>query len=129
MSSPEHFKITASHGEYRPVGEVSFPEAIALMCAALTYARESHVGKLLVDTRGLGGFGPPSTLERFQLGRDCAEAAKGAVIAAVVAKEEMIDPQRFGVTVARNRAMQVEVFTDEAEARAWLQAAEAVPGH
>jgi hypothetical protein len=126
MGRPEHFQITGSQAEYRPVGQVTFREAIALMCGAIVHARESRVGKMLVDTRGLGGFPPPTTMERFELGKECADAANGAVIVAVVAKEEMIDPKRFGVVVARNRAMTVEVFTDEPAALAWLLAAEAV---
>jgi len=32
----------------------------------------------------------------------------------------MIDPQKFGVTVALNRGLICDVFTTEAEAIAWL---------
>lgn len=124
MPTPEHFKIAADHAEYRPVGAVNFHEAIALLVVAITYARETGGKKLLIVSTGLTGFGPPTTLERFQLGKDCADAAQGAVIVALVTQAEMIDPQHFGRTVARNRRLLVDVFTTEAEALAWLLAQE-----
>jgi len=34
----------------------------------------------------------------------------------------MIDREKFGVTVAANRSLTSNVFTTEAEARAWLDA-------
>jgi hypothetical protein len=33
----------------------------------------------------------------------------------------LIDPARFGVTLARNRGLMLDVFTSEAEALAWLR--------
>jgi hypothetical protein len=40
----------------------------------------------------------------------------------MVARAEMIDPRKFGVTVAANRGLMSDIFTTEAEARAWLDA-------
>jgi hypothetical protein len=40
----------------------------------------------------------------------------------MVARAEMIDPQKFGVTVAALRGLVSNVFTTEVEARAWLDA-------
>jgi hypothetical protein len=40
---------------------------------------------------------------------------------AVLGSEEIIDPQRFGESVARNRGMESKVTTDPAEAAAWLE--------
>jgi hypothetical protein len=39
----------------------------------------------------------------------------------MVARPDMIDPQKFGVTVARNAGLTGEVSESEEEARAWLQ--------
>lgn len=39
---------------------------------------------------------------------------------AMVARPEMIDPERFGVTFAANRGLVGGVFVSEAEAVAWL---------
>jgi hypothetical protein len=38
----------------------------------------------------------------------------------------MIDPRKFGVTVARNRGLVSNIFTTEAEARVWLDAKKGV---
>jgi len=126
MSPPDHFEIVGDYAHFRPVGEVTFPEALALMRGAITHARECGIRKLLAASTGLTGYPPPNTLERFQLGKECAEAARGAVAVALITKAEMIDPRRFGVTVARNRSMVVDVFTTEAEALAWLLTVETV---
>ena len=40
---------------------------------------------------------------------------------AFVACPEHIDPQKFGVLVARNRGEQAEAFTTEEQAVAWLK--------
>jgi hypothetical protein len=124
MHPPDHFEIAGDYAHFRPVGQVTFQEAIALMRDAITHARECGVKKLLAVSTGLTGYPPPSTLERFQLGKECAVAAQGVVAVALVAPAEMIDPQRFGVTVARNRNMLVDVFTTETDALAWLLAVE-----
>jgi hypothetical protein len=50
-----------------------------------------------------------------------AAAAQGLVKVAVVTKPEMIDAQKFGVTVAANHGLALDVFTSEEEALAWLQ--------
>jgi hypothetical protein len=120
MSSPHHLQVRDSYAHYRPVGEINLEQGIALMRAAIAFARESRIGRLLVDTTGLYGFPPPTTLERFELGKQCAEEAKQCVVVACVAKEEMIDPKRFGVTVARNRELNTDVFTDAIAALTWL---------
>jgi hypothetical protein len=38
----------------------------------------------------------------------------------MVARAEMIDPEKFGVTVAAMRGLASNIFATEAEARAWL---------
>jgi hypothetical protein len=51
-----------------------------------------------------------------------ADEASGGVRLAMVARAEMIDPEKFGVTVAANRGLVSNIFTTELEARAWLDA-------
>ena len=43
---------------------------------------------------------------------------------AVVTYPEMIDPEKFGVTVASNIGFVSDVFTSEAEALTWLRTLE-----
>jgi hypothetical protein len=40
----------------------------------------------------------------------------------MVARAELIDPQKFGVTVSANRGLVSNIFTTEGEALAWLDA-------
>jgi hypothetical protein len=89
-------------------------------CEAITQAREAGHRKLLINTVLVTGFPPPSTVQRYALGEACAAAGRSAVQVAMVARPEMIDPDRFGMIVARNRGLFADVFTTEAEARAWL---------
>lgn len=120
MDTPEHFTLADGHACYRPVGQVTLQEGINLVSIAITYARQQSIPRLLVDTTGLTGIDPPTTLERFVLGGQFARAAQGEVKTAFVARQDLIDPKKFGLTVARNRGMIAEVFTDLNEAIAWL---------
>ena len=76
---------------------------------------------MLVVTTGLIGFPPPTLMERFDFAVQWAGAAEAGICVAVVARPEMIDPHKFGVTVARNRGLIADVFTSEADALAWLE--------
>ena len=120
MDIPEHFEMAEGYACHRPVGQVSLQEAIDLISRAIAFSRDHQIRRLLVNATGLTGFEPPGTWERFWLATQFAEAARSAVKVALVTRAEMIDPQRFGVTVARNRGLLAQVFTSEGEAWAWL---------
>jgi hypothetical protein len=72
-------------------------------------------GRVLLDARGVGG--EVSTPDRFDIG---AASARIPAKLALIAQAHMIDPERFGETVARNRGADHRVFATEAEAVAWL---------
>lgn len=116
------FVIEEGRGRYRPAGTVSFDAAVALVRVAIASARANQVRDLLVDTTELFGFPSPDTFERFLAAVAWSDEARGGVRLAMVARSEMIDPQRFGVTVAANRGLVSNIFTTETEARAWLDA-------
>jgi hypothetical protein len=120
MDKPEFFEHTDGYARYAPIGDESLSQTISLVSAAITYARLNKITKLLINVTKLTGFGPPTTMERFTLGGQFARAAQGAVKVAMLCKAEMIDPEKFGVTVAVNRGLVVEVFATEKEALAWL---------
>ena len=121
MNTPEHFEIAAGYACYRPVGEVSLQKAIDWVSTVITFAIDQQITKLLIDSTKLTGIEPPLAWERFRMGERFAHAARGSAIKVVlVARPEMIDPERFGMTVARNRGLLANVFTSEAEALAWL---------
>ena len=119
---PDHFVVEEGRGLYRPAGTVSFEEAVALVSAAIAAARRNRARELLVDTTALTGFPSPDIFERFLAAVEWANEAKGGVRLAMVARAGLIHPQKFGVLVAANRGLSSNIFTTEAEARAWLGA-------
>ena len=121
MSDLLHFQSLADHAEYRPVAHVTLREAIQMVTAAINHAREQQQRNLLVDITGLTGFGSPSLGERYFFIEEWARAARAYVRLGMVARPEMIDPGRFGITVAANNNQTVEVFTSCEEALRWLR--------
>jgi hypothetical protein len=114
------FVVEGNHAVYRPVGCVSFDEAVNRVRAAISCARSKEVRNLLVNTTAWTGFDSPDTFQRFLAASEWAEAARFDVRLAIVARAELIDPERFGVIVARNRGLVNNIFTSEVEARDWL---------
>jgi len=117
---PEHLEIGEGHAVHRPEGNLAFQDALDLLSGAVVYCRENGIRRLLIDIRKLTGFGPVGTAERFRFGERLARDAQGAVKIAFVANPEILDPNRFGMTVARNRGMFSNAFTSESEAWKWL---------
>jgi hypothetical protein len=120
LSPTKFLTFTDGYACYRPVKRTTFNEAVEMACAAITYARDNRIDRLLVDATQLTGFPPPSTFDRFELACKIAEIRPLTVKIAVVALPEYIDPQKFGVTVASNRGVRTDVFTTRDTALAWL---------
>jgi hypothetical protein len=121
MDAPEFFQLADGYAVYRPVANLSLPQVIDRVSETISYSVKEKIPKLLVDTTQLSGLTPPLTWDRFRMGERFARAARGAAIKVVlVALPEMVDPNRFGVTVARNRGLLANVFTAEPPALAWL---------
>lgn len=74
---------------------------------------------MLVDLREVTSV-RMSDMDRYDVGVLAARESVGAPIA-MVASEEFVDPRRFGEVVARNRGLNVRVFTDMDEATTWLR--------
>ena len=121
MSELKDFEIVGDHAEYRPTGELLLEQATRLIASGIAFARERQVTNLMVVTLGLTGFRPPNIIDRFYFITDWAKAAGNSVRVAVVAHPKMIDPHKFGVTVAFYLGFASDVFTSEKEALAWLQ--------
>lgn len=117
---PDHFEIGDGHAIHRPEGSVSFHEAGELLSQAVVYCRENEIRRLLIDTTRLTGFGSVGTADRFAIGETLARAAMAAVKVAMVVRPELLDPELFGITVARNRGLFSNAFTSESEALKWL---------
>src|SRR5262245_48007187 len=120
MDALQFFKIVEGHAVFRPSGKVPLREAAALITAAIRVARDKAIRQLLIVTSGWTELPSPSVSERYEFAKEWAEAAESSIRIAVVARPELIDHEKFGVTVARNRGLIADVFTSEEEALAWL---------
>ena len=120
MKEPEHFEVMEGYCCYRLSGHGRLAEAASKVIEVITFAREQGMRNLLVDTTGWTGHASPDTLERYNVAQAFAEAARSVVKVALVIRPELMDPNKFEVTVARNRALVGNVFDSEKDALAWL---------
>jgi len=110
-------------------GEFSLDEAQRSFLEMLESVARFKSTKVLFDGRML--VGEPKVMERFYYGEFAARsvanfASRGVSPAtrfAYVLEEPLLDPERFGETVALNRGMRVRAFDNLEPARAWLDAA------
>jgi hypothetical protein len=120
MEAPKHFEVMEGYSRYRLSGHGPLAEAAGKVIEAITFAREQRMRNLLIDTTNWTGHQSPDTLERYTWGQAFAEAARSTVKLAMVVRPEMVDPDNFEVTVARNRGLMGNVFDSEKDALAWL---------
>src|SRR5262245_65715756 len=120
MKAPEHFEFMDGYCAYRLSGHGPLAEAAHKVIEAITFAREQGMRQLLIDTTNWTGHQSPDTLERYTWAQAFAEAARSMVRVAMVVRPEMVDPDNFEVTVARNRGLMGNVFDSEKAALAWL---------
>ena len=116
------FEQVGSRGFFRPIAHVTFERAVELVAEAMVNARELNLADLLVNTTGLTGFTPPSVFARYDMAGKWTQSAGAMLRVALVARPEVIDPQKIGVLMMQNRGGTGDVFTNEVDALAWLDA-------
>ena len=107
-------------------GSFLLPDAEAHFQDIMANVVEHKLKKVLVDGRQL--VGNPEPLERFYYGKYVAETVMQTVNRtgidvprfAYVLHEPVLDPKRFGETVAVNRGMRIKAFDDIKKAEWWL---------
>ena len=123
-------RICAGSGLLRviAIGEFSLAEAERTFLEILDAVARHKMEKILLDGRELKG--DPNTIQRFLYGESAAHAIaryireRGVPRApqfAYVLQEPVLDPQRFGETVAVNRGMWVKAFDNLEDALGWLR--------
>jgi hypothetical protein len=120
METVKQFETVGERGYFRPRGAISLDHVVALIDAALGVACARGLREVVVNVTGLSGVAAPDIVTRYEFVRQWAQTVRGRVRLAVVAGPELIDREKFGVTVAANRGLQAEVFLSEDEAVAWL---------
>jgi hypothetical protein len=116
----EYLEVKEGICEFRPRGESTLVEVVALIASAIANCRERSIGKLLVDATGLRGVPMPTLVDRFLIAEEWAAAAGGRVITALILHSEYIHPKKFGVQVAADLGLEISVFPSEEEAFVWL---------
>jgi hypothetical protein len=116
------FEQVGTRGFYRPIAQVSFEQAVDLVAQAIVGARDLGLADMLANTTGLTGFTPPSVFARYAMSSRWAQSAGSTLRVAMVARAELIDAQKIGVLMYQNRGGTGDVFSNEAEALAWLDA-------
>jgi hypothetical protein len=120
MFAPHQLKIAKGIGRFEPVGRATLVDAVDLVTGAIGFCRQNGISKLLVNANQLRGLPVPTTVDRFLMAREWADASQGAVTVAIVVASEYVDPERFGVKAAADAGLTAGVFTSEAEAGEWL---------
>jgi hypothetical protein len=113
--------------EVRATGEFSLEEAQRTFLEIMEAVTLHRTKRVLFDGRTMTGN--PRTMERFYYCEFAAataaqhktRGASGATRFAYVLKEPVLDPEKFGETVAVNRGMLVKAFDNLEEALAWLE--------
>src|SRR5215831_16711056 len=107
-------------------GEFSLEEAQRTFLEMMEAVALHKTEQVLIDGRTIKGN--PRTMERFYYGEFAATTVADyrergmspATRFAYVLKEPVLDPDRFGETVAVNRWMRLRVFDNLEEALEWL---------
>jgi len=106
-------------------GEFDLADSKRIIETAIDSALEQKVPRILIDARSVTG--KPTTMQRFEFANHVVtlyrqrERARFIRIA-VVGFKPLIDPNRFGETVAVNRGVPLRVTTNITEAIEWLAA-------
>jgi len=82
------------------------------------HCKRTNNNKLLIDFTGFKLNA--TTIDRYLAGIKSQIFARYRLKVAVICTPEQIDPEKFGVLVAQNRGVDVEVFTDFHAAEEWL---------
>lgn len=120
MDVPMFYENAEGHAVLRPTGTRKMAEVVDMVTDAISYARAEGARRLLVVLTAATGMVPPRVTTRYGYIREWARVSGGLVRVALVTTAEMMESDKFGVTVAANAGMVTNFFEDEAAALAWL---------
>jgi hypothetical protein len=102
----------------RFIGAAEASEALQHFESIADHCRRTRNNKLLIDITRLDVKLTVTT--RFLVGEKLEIFGFNNIKVAIVGRPEHLDPGRFAMLVARNRFVNVEVFTDFQSAEEWL---------
>jgi hypothetical protein len=115
------FEVVGDVARFRLTGEHELEDAVRQIADAIARTKASGLDKLLVDISRISGIEPPGIASRHWMMGEWAREGRSSVRAAMVARAEFIDPDRFGIIAGMNSGFISNVFEDEDRALAWLQ--------
>ncbi len=120
MDVSPFFQIVRDYAVFRPIGRATLGQAAEMVRLSIELAKRERVPKLLAVLTRLDGFPSPSLAQRYFIVSEWADTSLGRVRLSLVLQSWLIDPQKFGVLVSRNRGLIADVFSSEEEALHWL---------
>ena len=120
-TAPVAFEQVDGYAVFRLAGEFTLAAGVDRISAAIAEANAQRLSRLMIVITETTGYGVPTLSMRLAMMRAFADAAHGYVRAVIVCRRELIDPHKFGVTMAANFGMTANVFDNEPEAVAWLR--------
>jgi hypothetical protein len=120
MDVSPFFQIVRDYAVFRPVGRVSQGQTAEMVRLSIELAKRERVGNLLAVLTRLDGIPSPSLARRFNAISEWAFTSLGRVRVSLVVHPWLLDPQKFGSLVGRNRGLINDAFASEEEALDWL---------
>ena len=118
---PGALEVAGGIASFRPRGDYSLVEAVALVSSAIAWCRDRGITRLLIDGTGIRGATIPSLVDRFLMVEEWAHQSNGIVVVALIALPEYIHPEKFGVKVALDFGLVCDVYVSAEAASKWLQ--------
>ena len=115
-------EYSGSRAFYRPQGVIAPHLLVDLIAFMLLEVLSKGRTEVLVDITGVTGFDPPGPEFRRWAVQRWAECASGRIHVAVVARPEIICPEKTGLVVAAEEGLRAHISSDEREAMNWLDA-------
>jgi hypothetical protein len=120
MKAPEDFEVMQGYSRYHLSGHSSVMEGASKIIDVIIFSREQGIHNLLVDATNWTDHERATTLLSYEIGSAFAKEGRGAVKLSMVLQPDIMHPDKFGVTVARNRGLDVNAFDSEKDALSWL---------
>ena len=120
MSVAIDFAQDGKRGTFRLSGPSDIAGAVDVLVRCVKHAADAGLRRVLIDGTAIEGLQAPDAFVRFRLGERVAAVSGAGMWCAVVVQPELIDREKLGVLVARNRGFYCDVFASSAEAEAWL---------
>jgi hypothetical protein len=121
------FQATEEFLHCRASGMYSFEDGCWMLDEVVAESTQRGATRVLVDCLLI--VGSPTMFDRYALAEFLAQEVVGYIIAgkivprlAILGREPLVDPNRFGELVARNRGVQTKTVEQMEDAVSWLGA-------